>query len=70
MQDSKSNFYRTISNIISSNVNNINLNLSDEACSKMSDYINGLCSRRDFGYANAKKMKVTITERHLTGNNE
>ena len=45
------------------------LHLSDESCSKMSDYIKGLCSRRDLGYANARTMKVisdTITERYLT----
>lgn len=47
------------------------LHLSDGACDKMSDYIKGLCSRRDLGYANARTMKVisdAIAERYLTGN--
>ncbi|WP_303187840.1 AAA family ATPase [Phocaeicola coprocola] len=46
-----------------------NLHLSEEASLRMSDYIKGLCSRRDLGYANARTMKVisdTIIERHLS----
>lgn len=50
-----------------------NLHLSEEASLRMSDYIKGLCSRRDLGYANARTMKVisdTLAERHLRDNSK